>query len=69
MVISLGGKASFAAEAGDRIRVETPGGGGFGSQDSDKHSSSTTNSHPTMHISFPRASGSLATLEEQQLDF
>jgi 5-oxoprolinase (ATP-hydrolysing) len=26
----VGGKASFAAEAGDVIRIETPGGGGFG---------------------------------------
>jgi 5-oxoprolinase (ATP-hydrolysing) len=26
----LGGKASFEARAGDRIRVETPGGGGYG---------------------------------------
>jgi N-methylhydantoinase B/oxoprolinase/acetone carboxylase alpha subunit len=26
----VGGKASFAAAAGDRIRIETPGGGGYG---------------------------------------
>ncbi|MCG8417746.1 MAG: hydantoinase B/oxoprolinase family protein [Proteobacteria bacterium] len=26
----VGGKASFSADAGDRIRIETPGGGGFG---------------------------------------
>jgi 5-oxoprolinase (ATP-hydrolysing) len=26
----VGGKASFEAQAGDRIRVETPGGGGYG---------------------------------------
>ncbi|WP_243664617.1 hydantoinase B/oxoprolinase family protein [Rhodothermus marinus] len=24
------GKTSFQAEAGDRIRIETPGGGGWG---------------------------------------
>lgn len=26
----VGGKASFSADKGDRIRIETPGGGGFG---------------------------------------
>jgi N-methylhydantoinase B/oxoprolinase/acetone carboxylase alpha subunit len=26
----VGGKASFDAATGDRIRVETPGGGGYG---------------------------------------
>ena len=26
----VGGKASFDVEAGDRVRIETPGGGGFG---------------------------------------
>ena len=30
---SIGGKASLAAEAGDRIRIETPGGGGFGREE------------------------------------
>jgi len=29
----LGGKASVDAEAGDRIRIETPGGGGYGPPD------------------------------------
>ena len=29
---ALGGKASRALAAGDRIRIETPGGGGFGSR-------------------------------------
>jgi 5-oxoprolinase (ATP-hydrolysing) len=27
----VGGKASFTAAAGDHIRIETPGGGGYGS--------------------------------------
>jgi N-methylhydantoinase B len=27
---SVGGKASFPARRGDRVRMETPGGGGFG---------------------------------------
>jgi N-methylhydantoinase B/oxoprolinase/acetone carboxylase alpha subunit len=27
----LGGKESFCVAAGDRVRIETPGGGGFGS--------------------------------------
>ena len=26
----VGGKASFDASAGDRVRIETPGGGGYG---------------------------------------
>ena len=26
----VGGKASFEVAAGDRVRVETPGGGGYG---------------------------------------
>jgi len=30
----VGGKASFAAAAGDRIRIETPGGGGYGRTES-----------------------------------
>jgi 5-oxoprolinase (ATP-hydrolysing) len=30
----VGGKAAFAAAAGDLIRIETPGGGGFGPADS-----------------------------------
>jgi len=30
----LGGKNEIIAEKGDRIRIETPGGGGFGKQDS-----------------------------------
>ena len=29
-VISVGGKNSFLAQPGDRVRIETPGGGGFG---------------------------------------
>jgi len=28
----VGGKASFDASAGDRVRIETPGGGGYGSR-------------------------------------
>jgi 5-oxoprolinase (ATP-hydrolysing) len=28
--VDVGGKASFEAAAGDVIRIETPGGGGFG---------------------------------------
>jgi N-methylhydantoinase B/oxoprolinase/acetone carboxylase alpha subunit len=30
----LGGKNEICAEPGDRIRIETPGGGGFGRLDS-----------------------------------
>jgi 5-oxoprolinase (ATP-hydrolysing) len=29
----VGGKASFAAKSGDRVRIETPGGGGVGRRD------------------------------------
>jgi len=28
--LHLGGKNEIIAEAGDRIRIETPGGGGYG---------------------------------------
>jgi N-methylhydantoinase B len=31
---TLGGKATLALAAGDRLRIETPGGGGFGSPES-----------------------------------
>jgi N-methylhydantoinase B/oxoprolinase/acetone carboxylase alpha subunit len=32
-VIGLGSKFNLKAEAGDRLRIETPGGGGYGSKD------------------------------------
>jgi N-methylhydantoinase B/oxoprolinase/acetone carboxylase alpha subunit len=31
--LNLGGKNLFRAEPGDRIRIETPGGGGFGTNE------------------------------------
>ena len=37
----IGGKTSFEAQAGDRIRVETPGGGGYGKSNDD-----VVSSHP-----------------------
>ena len=36
LIINIGGKCSTAIEAGDRIRVETPGGGGYGESSSSK---------------------------------
>jgi 5-oxoprolinase (ATP-hydrolysing) len=30
--LHLGGKNEIIAEAGDRIRIETPGGGGYGKE-------------------------------------
>jgi N-methylhydantoinase B/oxoprolinase/acetone carboxylase alpha subunit len=29
--MNIGGKCSTIIDAGDRLRIETPGGGGFGS--------------------------------------
>lgn len=29
-VVNLGGKATFTMDAGDRLRISTPGGGGYG---------------------------------------
>jgi N-methylhydantoinase B/oxoprolinase/acetone carboxylase alpha subunit len=29
----VGGKASFEVAPGERVRIETPGGGGFGAPD------------------------------------
>ncbi|MDC0077348.1 hydantoinase B/oxoprolinase family protein, partial [Deltaproteobacteria bacterium] len=33
-ILFLGGKNEIHAEPGDRIRIETPGGGGYGKLDS-----------------------------------
>jgi N-methylhydantoinase B len=33
---SLPAKGSFALKSGDRIRIETPGGGGFGKKKGDE---------------------------------
>jgi 5-oxoprolinase (ATP-hydrolysing) len=33
-ILFLGGKNEIHAETGDRIRIETPGGGGYGRLDS-----------------------------------
>jgi 5-oxoprolinase (ATP-hydrolysing) len=30
LIINIGGKCSTTINAGDRLRIETPGGGGFG---------------------------------------
>ncbi len=74
-VVNLGGKATFAAGAGDRLRVETPGGGGFGAPGAavgagggggalGRHAYREADAGPP-----PRASGSLAALEETQQDY
>jgi 5-oxoprolinase (ATP-hydrolysing) len=31
LIMNIGGKCSTIIDAGDRLRIETPGGGGFGS--------------------------------------
>ena len=82
-VVNLGGKASFAAGAGDRLRVETPGGGGFGAPGAAEGAAggcggggggdaSALGRHAYREADAgppPRASGSLAALEATQQDY
>lgn len=68
-VVSLGGKASFAAAAGDTLRIETPGGGGYGALgDRDNHlaAAAARASLASGVAHTPRATGSLHALMETQ---
>ncbi len=61
-VVNLGGKASFPAAAGDRLMVETPGGGGYGAPGSDRAAQPAAEPLPPP----PRATGSVHLLAELQ---
>lgn len=36
MIVNIGGKCSTTIDTGDRLRIETPGGGGYGQPPSDE---------------------------------
>lgn len=66
--VSLGGKNTYAAQTGDRIRIESPGGGGYG-----EASSSNTAIEPAAAASSsipaapaPRSFGSVANYQQAQ---
>ncbi len=62
-VVNLGGKASFPAASGDRLVVETPGGGGYGAP-----GSAPAGAQPAAEPlpPPPRATGSVHLLAELQ---
>ena len=64
-VVNLGGKASVAVAAGDVLRIETPGGGGYGGAEAAGAGWRRVEAQGPA----PRAVGSLAALEETQADF
>jgi len=77
LVVNLGGKATVEVEAGDRIRILTPGGGGFGKEEEEegeegeegdeeekKAASTSLPSSAAAHV--PRASGSIHAYAQAQ---
>ena len=75
-VVNLGGKASFAALAGDVLRVETPGGGGYGGGGGAAAAAAAAAApagagfrRQEVSGQAPRAAGSLAALAETESDF
>ena len=43
--VALPGKVTFHARAGDRVRIETPGGGGYGREDEPADATIVTDAH------------------------
>jgi 5-oxoprolinase (ATP-hydrolysing) len=65
--VNVGGKASLSVAAGDRLLIETPGGGGYGpSDDGQAPPSGGETLRPELA---GRAGGSLAALATAQADF
>jgi 5-oxoprolinase (ATP-hydrolysing) len=63
-VVNLGGKASFPAAAGDRLVIETPGGGGYGVLGSAPPAAAVAAAEPLPPPA--RATGSVHLLQELQ---
>ena len=63
-MVSLGGKASLLVQQGDVLRIETPGGGGWGRKGQDQAEAKVS-----VKAFEPIAAGSLAALEQTQADF
>ena len=61
--VNLGGKASFVAYPGDRLRVATPGGGGYG-QEGAAPPMNAVAAGPIPFI--PRATGSILAMREAE---
>lgn len=60
--VTLGGKNTVRMSAGERIIIETPGGGGFGVKDeaqSEKSDKGVEKKQSSVHSFIPRASGSI----------
>jgi len=66
-LLSLGGKASLVVGAGDILRIETPGGGGWGRAGDGAEAVGVEGGSEQGFV--PRASGSLNTKEELESDF
>jgi 5-oxoprolinase (ATP-hydrolysing) len=66
-LLSLGGKASLVVGAGDILRIETPGGGGWGHAGDGAEAVGFEGGSEQGFV--PRASGSLKTKEELESDF
>ncbi|KAJ5092072.1 hypothetical protein NUU61_006942 [Penicillium alfredii] len=66
-VINVGGKATFYAQAGDRMRICTPGGGGYGSVLSDGVDSKGTGDAKKLGF-VPLANGSLHARQAMEGD-
>ena len=56
-VVNLGAKAIVTVQRGDRIRLLTPGGGGYGDP---SQGPPADGEGPDTHYSVPRVSGSVA---------
>lgn len=67
-VINVGGKATFYAQAGDRMRICTPGGGGYGSVLSDGVDSKGMGDAKKLGF-VPLANGSLHARQAMEGDY
>lgn len=66
-VINVGGKASFQAKAGDRFRILTPGGGGYGPPSSVQLNGQNGERRGQVPMAFvPRAAGSVFARQSLQ---
>ncbi|KAI9353888.1 Hydantoinase/oxoprolinase-domain-containing protein [Obelidium mucronatum] len=64
--VNFGGKNATIVHAGDVIRIETPGGGGYAASETDEEKFTPSKS---LRSSVRLAGGSLAALEDAQRDF